>query len=400
MSGLRLGLVVAAAWLVLVPVAAGGGDDAGKRLEEVERALGRSREAQRELQLRAVDLDQETAGLRRRLVAAAKDIQDHEAKVSRLESELDRLSVTETVKLRRLKTQRGRFARVLMAVQRLASHPPEALIAQPLSPSDTVRGAILLRAAVPEIERRAGRLRGELDELAWARDEMTARRAELAAAAGALNQLRARLDKLLAEKNRLRRRTAAEERKAGRRVEELALKAEDLRDLMVRLEKDRLEQEKKNRQAATKSRLPPPPPGLSAPISKARGRLPYPAVGRLVGAYGQATATGLTRKGIDIATRPGAQVVATYDGRVVFAGAFRGYGQLLIIEHGEGYHSLLAGLARIDGVVGQWVLGGEPVGVMGRPDSGNPTLYVELRRNGQPINPLPWLAARKGKVSG
>ncbi len=93
-------------------------------------------------------------------------------------------------------------------------------------------------------------------------------------------------------------------------------------------------------------------------------------------------------------------MVSPHEGRVVFAGPFRRYGQLLIIEHGEGYYSLLAGLARIDGVIGQWILGGEPVGIMGRPGNGNPALYMELRRNGQPINPLPWLAARKGKVSG
>ena len=85
---------------------------------------------------------------------------------------------------------------------------------------------------------------------------------------------------------------------------------------------------------------------------------------------------------------------------MVFAGAFKGYGQLLIIEHGEGYHSLLAGLSRIDNTIGQQVLSGEPAGIMGNPKKGPPILYVELRRNGQPINPLPWLAARKSKVNG
>ena len=87
--------------------------------------------------------------------------------------------------------------------------------------------------------------------------------------------------------------------------------------------------------------------------------------------------------------------MAPYDGQVVFAGQFRGYGQILIIEHNEGYHTLLAGLSRIDCVVGQWLMAGEPVGRMGRPVDGNPELYLELRRNGQPINPLPWLMVRK-----
>jgi septal ring factor EnvC (AmiA/AmiB activator) len=124
-------------------------------------------------------------------------------------------------------------------------------------------------------------------------------------------------------------------------------------------------------------------------------------VGRLVGLYGQPTRTGLTRKGITIETSADATVIAPYEGHVVFAGKFRGYGQLLIIEHSEGYHTLLADLERIDCVIGQWVTAGEPVGAMGRPGSGDkPALYVELRRNGQPVNPLPWLTASKDKVSG
>ena len=113
-----------------------------------------------------------------------------------------------------------------------------------------------------------------------------------------------------------------------------------------------------------------------------------------------ADAYGTTSKGLTIQTRQGAEIVAPYDGRVVYAGPFRGYGQILIIEHSEGYHSLLAGLSRIDAAAGQWVLAGEPVGAMGQQETGEPELYLELRRNGRPINPLPWLALHKGKVSG
>ncbi|MCW9046109.1 MAG: peptidoglycan DD-metalloendopeptidase family protein, partial [Alphaproteobacteria bacterium] len=93
--------------------------------------------------------------------------------------------------------------------------------------------------------------------------------------------------------------------------------------------------------------------------------------------------------------RLGAHVVAPYDGRVVYAGPFRGYGQLLIIEHGEGYHTLLAGMERIDSVVGQWLLAGEPIGVMSKNKSKKPTLYLEMRKDGHPINPVPWLVASK-----
>jgi septal ring factor EnvC (AmiA/AmiB activator) len=144
-----------------------------------------------------------------------------------------------------------------------------------------------------------------------------------------------------------------------------------------------------------------------------RNSLTVPAAGRIVTRYGERTERAggrVSAKGIEIATRPGAQVVAPYDGKVVYAGPFRGYGRILIIEHGGRYHSLLAGLDRIDAVVGQWVLAGEPVGVMAdeteaggqgtRSAGRTPELYVELRRTGQPINPLPWLAQTGDKVRG
>ena len=378
--------------------------DAGRRLDDVERALDAGRKQAQDLEIMAAGLESEVRRLQRDRVAAARAIQDSEAEISRLEARLARLARSEAGKSARLAARRDQSVGVLMALQRLALHPPEAMIAQPMSLSQTVRSAILLRAAVPEIERRADRLRADLAGLARARREAGERRLQLASAVAGLAERRAHLNTLLARKTELKRRTATQAREAVRQVQALAREAQDLRDLLAHLEKERRQREAKAKAAAEDAARPgtlPASLGGEAPsISKARGMLPFPAVGRLTGRYGQAIRTGLTRKGITIETRAGAQVVSPHEGRVVFAGLFRKYGQLLIIEHGEGYYSLLAGLARIDGVIGQWILGGEPVGIMGRPENGNPALYMELRRNGQPINPLPWLAARKGKVSG
>lgn len=407
MPGIRLFLVAAfllsaplpAAWPAAAaatgPAAAA---DAEQRLGTVERALADGQRREKEIQTEAARLKAEVARLRRGLVAAARTIQEREAEIAGLEARLQEVETLAAGKRARLRERHGQFSRVLVALERLARYPPEALIAHPLSPAETVRGAILLRAAVPQIERRAGRLRDELDDLSRTRKVIAARRADLAAATTALAGERTHLDGLLAQKLALKRQTDAERRKVAERMRALAREAKDLRDLLARLESERRAREKQAAAAARPANPSAPVPGLS--MSRARGKLPFPAVGRVVGLYGQTTDTGLTRRGITIETAPGAQVVAPYEGKVVFAGLFRGYGQLLIIEHGEGYHSLLAGLVRIDSVIGQSVLAGEPVGVMGRQDDGKPTLYVELRRDGQPINPLPWLAARKGKVSG
>lgn len=135
-------------------------------------------------------------------------------------------------------------------------------------------------------------------------------------------------------------------------------------------------------------------------IRSARGYFIIPARGNLVQRFAENTSSGLAAKGISIETRLGAQVVAPFGGKIAFAGPFRNYGQILIIAHGEGYHTLLAGLGHIHARLGQKVLAGEPLGVMAASGGVRPRLYVELRQKGHPINPLPWLAADGGATRG
>ncbi len=399
-------MLLATVWVVPAVAAsdkAPDGKEAGKRLEEVKRALGEGREKARQLKNKAQAIERDLATLRRDMVAAAHIIQEQERRATGLVKALVKLKAEEQAKLARLAARRVQLAGILVALQRVARYPPEALIAQPMPPADTMRSAILLRAVVPEIENRAHRLRDDLEDLSQARREMAEKKTQLANITTGLESEHQRLAVLFGQNTALKHRTLAERRTEARRLKSLAGEAVTLRELLNRLNKSPRIAPRRQRPEA--ERRPSPetgatvaglPAGLTgAPISGQRGKLPPPAVGRIVGRYGQTTRTGLTKKGISLQTAPGAQVVAPYEGRVVYAGIFRGYGELLIIEHGEGYHSLLSGLARIDGTMGQWVVAGEPVGVMGRPDNVKPVLYVELRRNGQPINPLPWLSAQR-----
>lgn len=387
----------------------------GKKLENLEHALDEGRKKGLELDRKAASLAREVVGIRAKQVRVARIIQSHEAEITLLEDRLAELARTEGAQAEKLARRKGQFARVLTALRRIAGSPPEAFIAQPLSPGDTVRSAILLRATVPAIERQAFELRDDLRALMEARLETAKRKKDLARASKSMREQRARLDLLFNEKKRYKARTEDERRAARVRTKALAKEARTLRGLLARLKADRRKEDllkkKKNRLEFLKRRKGNAPQAKArkprlrqavalTPFGRSRGKLPFPAVGRLIGRYGEKTDGGLTRKGILIKTRSKAQVIAPYGGQVVFAGKFRSYGQLLIIEHGEGYHSLLAGMDRIDSVIGQSVLAGEPVGVMERSEERAPVLYLELRRNGQPINPLPWLTALKDKVNG
>ena len=165
--------------------------------------------------------------------------------------------------------------------------------------------------------------------------------------------------------------------------------------------------------AASGPMLSPKPMQPTTPFDQMRGALSLPASGRRVVSYGERTEVGATSKGIVIETRAGAQITSPSDGWIVYAGEFRSYGQLLIINGGGGYHVVLAGLTRIDAAVGQFVLAGEPVGAMGslgpgpaagaaRATAGKtpdapPVLYVEFRRDGRPFDPGPWWAPEGAK---
>lgn len=402
--------------------------DPDSRLKQLERELRQGETESQRLKRRAATLDAELKALSQRLVSQAQAVQDRELRVITLEALLADLLRQEREKSKELAANRAQFSRVLVALQRLARFPPEALLAHSGSPDKMVRSAILLRSVVPEIELRATRLKIDLQALADTRRETARQRLNLASANDDLDHQRKEIKALAAEKRRLLRSTLAERKKAARRVARLASEAKDLRHLLMTLEdarrkreaaakraaeqaaqraraairqaKKRVAEGQRAQQAAKAATISPPPPTTPRPIAKARGQLPFPAVGRVVRRYGEATSEGFARKGVDIQTRAGAQVISTYDGRVAYSGKFRGYGELLIIEHPGGYHTLLAGMARIDAEVGHQVTAGEPIGVMGNATSGKPILYLELRRQGQPINPLPWLAAVKNRVSG
>ena len=451
-----------------------------RRLKELEDALEQGHQEQQRIDQRASQIAREIEDLQASMVASARAVQEHEDSLSDLEQQLSDLNALEKDKSHTLELRRQQMSGVLAALERLAFRPSEALIAQPTSPADTVRSAILLRTVVPKIQESAKALKTELDSLTALRTDIAQQKQKISAEAGKLDGEHKRLTTLYDRKKQFQQETLEQRQETTRRLQAMAAEAEDLKDLIARLEAEakRRAQEAAERAAAEKaareaeraaekaahdaqvaaakaareaaiaaakaekerkaqeiaaarearkaeeqaarvareaqakadqasreaaqaaaSKAWQEPAGSARPFAQAEGMMPFPARGRVTVRFGQTTESGVPARGITIATRPSAQVVSPHEGQVVFAGPFRGYGLLLIIEHGEGYHTLLAGMARIDSNVGQHLLPGEPVGVMGQAESA-PFLYVELRHNGQPLNPLPWFTARKTKVSG
>jgi murein hydrolase activator len=397
------GAAVVVATLVLATTAPAGAAAVSDALRSTERAIIESKSAEARAAREAGRLAEERAALQQRMIALGAGILDSESALSALEATLAAARAEETSSAAALQRRRAQLIAALAAAMRIARRPPVAALGPGTAPADRVRSAILLRGAIPRLDRAAAELDRRIRRLAALRAGIVDKRKSIAATRRTLDAERARLNRLIARKDTLARSARARAAEAASRARALGERARDLRELMARIARAppparaTAPVEDEIPDAAT----PPTPAPQTGDVAKP---VPMPSIlparGRVVSSFGQDSGGGLNAKGIVIETRIAAQVISPADGTVVFAGPFRRYGQLLIIAHGGGYHTLLAGLARIVANVGDRLLAGEPVGEMGGSPNDKPTLYVELRREGRPINPLPWLSQLTSKVKG
>jgi septal ring factor EnvC (AmiA/AmiB activator) len=353
-------------------------------LRQVEQELLGSKSRARGLEEETARLKGELAQLQDRMILAASRIRKQEAVLFDIEAELDHVQAVEAEKLAKLARRREGTAITLAALTRVGLMPPQAVLFQPGSEIDRLRAASLLSSMVPEIEARASELRTDLATLSEVRRVRFSEHRAMADALAALRGERESLQDLHREAADRRKATALERAAEAARAMELAETARDLRALLTEL------------QAQSTRRTPAPQKqyaGLTNPAT-------LPALGKIVRRFGETSEVGTKLKGLEIETRQEAQIVAPAGGRVVFAGPFRGYGLLLIIAETSGYHVLLSGFAKLDCEVGQNMVVSEPVGRMGADGLKRPTLYMEVRRDGEPIDPLPWIASGERKVSG
>ena len=401
--------------LMLRPVMAA--DVSKADLAKMEREVQAQNLEHKKLQAQATQISLELTRISKDMIASAKQIQNSEEKISRMESELETLRADLKKAEENFVVEDDNLIKTLSALQNLALKPTEALFVQPLTPVEIIRSAMLLREAVPYLQENAARIREDLEKIENQKNLVEKQVARIIRQKKILENEHEQMKALVQRKSKIRNAVEIKSVKAKKKVERLASQANDLRDLLNKLEKQR--QEKLRRQEEERRRLaelkaaearraaeetkkleekqradlikfkPEVINEVGENFVKAKGHLLRPARGPVVTAYGEQMSKGVTSKGIIIKTRSQAQVISPYDGTVIFAGPFRGYGNLIIIEHGQGYLSLLVGLEEVDCELGQMLLAGEPVGQM--PESGDTRLYVELRKDNHPINPLTWI---------
>jgi septal ring factor EnvC (AmiA/AmiB activator) len=415
-------------------------EEAKKKLEATSEKLKSSRAQEEGLAQDVAALAEARAKLNTELIETAKRAQASEVNLSQTEAKLSELTDQVNVIKSSITERKETIVKMLSAMQRIGRTPPPALVTRRDDALAVVRSAMLLAQVFPELKYQADNLSQELEGLvaleARIREQRDAEKVET----DRLVAERSRIDLLLNEKKTKLSQSEAELQVTRQAAEQQAAEVTELNELVARLDEriakaevaqydaelaaeQALRARSQSQTLATPANeklieIKPDPTRLAfaspdrmkpaLPFEAAKGSLRLPAQGKQVKHFGEADGVGGTLKGLSLQTRAEARIVAPADGWVVYAGPFRSYGQLLILNAGGGYHVLLAGMGRIDVSLGQFVLAGEPIAVMGvsatasqgENDSLRPVLYVELRKDGRPIDPGPWWAEASEKVQG
>lgn len=429
-------------------------DEARKQLETRQKELEKVQERAQSLESDVGSLEAERARLNTKLMETAALIKKSEGQLTAIESRLGELEAQEKILKGSLAQRHDQIAKLLAALQRMGRNPPPVLVTRREDALEMVRSAMLLASAFPELGSQARELATKLNELVRVMTDIRTQGEELKAEMRRLTDARTRLSGLMEAKKVSLDQHQSELTQMRAAAAEISSSVVGLNDLIAKLDQavktntglGKYER-KQEQQAAAELRpaitepgagtqqppaanAPPSSPATKGPqvaeltpstrlgspgriepeiaFDKAQGLLPLPVQGKRVLAFGEKTQFGGQSKGIVLETRQGAQVTSPCDGWIVYAGEFRSYGQLLIINAGGGYHVLLAGLSQIDVQPGQFVLATEPVGTMSgwpqlaQPASANsaPVLYVEFREEGRPIDPDPWWVKGDQKVQG
>jgi murein hydrolase activator len=397
-----------------------------QRALELEAARDQQRSAaelQEKLKAAIAAIGQDRSKLNAQLIDVAGRVRSVETRIDDAEARLRPLDAREAQIRASLDSRRSEIAEVLSALQRAGRRAPPALLVRPEDALMSLRTAMLLGSVVPEMRARAGKLVSDLGELITLRKAIATERDQLALDRDKIAEDQTRLASLVDERQKKQSAAEKDMEAESTRAVALARQVDSLQGLIAKMEQDVKGAAKAAETASlqgTPAALNGKPnlgalkdPGRLSPamaFASTKGSLAMPVNGVKIREFGGSDGVGGLQKGISLASRAGAQVTTPCDGWVVYAGPFRSYGQLLILNAGGGYHVLIAGMERISVSIGQFVLTGEPIATMGSTsqiasvlaaNATRPVLYIEFRKDGTPIDPGPWWAANEGeKVRG
>jgi len=387
-------LLCSSAFAASIPPPSVAGRTLAERYQQAQQALANQRNNEEKTRAERDRLAAEAKSLQDRLIANAAKVQELEAAYEGTEAGLARLNQSIKNIEADLNRDRDRVAHLLAVLQRLQTDQPPALALRPDDSLAAVRGTLQMGAMLPPVYQEATYLAKQLKTLSDNKLAVVTKAAQARTQAEALRTARTSLDRLLEQKSADQLKTEAKLSELHDVTEEIGRETTDLKALI-----DRIANLRGNGNTAEGMTVVTPKAAKTAPL--ALGSLRLPVIGKVTPGdpAGPGRTPGINGPlGLWFETSGKAEAVAPADSEVVFAGSYQKFGQVLILEIAGGYHLTLAGLGRIDVHIGDLVLAGEPVGVL--PEGRAARLYLELRRNGQAVDPAPWMSAEIRKAKG
>lgn len=366
--------------------------------KDKEQALGsldlelKEQEKTREaLSQKMQEIDETLDKTKENLIDVTRSVQENEDRLASLNARIESLELKKSVLEDKLATDKVSVSRLILALERIRRTPPEAMIARPESPYKTAQSAMLMGDIIPAINRHANGLKNNLETIETVARDLKIEQDEAHELSLTLQKQQEHLENLIEQRKDLYVQTDKDLKAREISIQKISLQAQSLKDLVSRLKDEEKRETARRKKVEEEDRIAnarPIPKPQKEPQESLKKGVQLPVSGAILTRYKEKDDLGAQSNGLTIEARAGSIVVAPMSGKIQFTGAFKRYGNLIIIEHENGYHSLVAGLEKIDTVVGQSVSVGEPIGKMPHKSlQTNSKLYYELRKSGNPVNP-------------
>lgn len=355
-------------------------------LNKMQEDLQKFSKQQMSLEEKIEKIEGDLKSTRKQLVKTSRLIQSNEKELLRLENQIKEREDEKAVLMEKLLNDRHQIGKLIMAMRKIEEVPPEAIIIRPGAPLKTAQSAMIMEDIVERLKVRTKSLNDDIERLQQISEELLQKRSKVAEASNILEADYKKLAGLIAQKQDVFSESHKDLKAQQQEVTRISLQSNSMKDLLKNLEDER--EEARQRELAKAVSMGKPSFRIPSAIPSQDGGTRLPLSGIIRVGYGQTDHLDAQSQGLWIEGRAGALIVAPMSGVIRYAGPFKNYGNIVIVEHKKGYHSLIAGLEKVDTLVGHSVVAGEPLGILARnAASDTPMLYYELRRGGRAVDP-------------
>ena len=389
-------------------------DKTKQQLKELEDALKEQRKQDKTLDTTLKQQENSLSDLRKRLIQATNEIVQNQKKMDDLEKQFEGTAAQIDKKMELLGMQKGTVSSTISTMIDLSLTPKEAYLLQKMAENKPLYQQKIIAVILPQLKQKEDIIAKDLTELESLKSKLRKQKNLLDTAAKKLQKQQKEMDSLVEQRQKLLNKTSDKKADIGAKIDKLGKDAQDLKELMEKLalekikEEQRLLEEQKAREKKaaeeakraelakkastakkTQDTAKKTEKQSSAANKKAESqpKIMYPLSGKVITNFGYKDKNGIVSDGTTIEARGGSPIVAPYNGKIAFAGPFRGYGNIVIIQHPSGFYSFLSGFGHIDAIVGQEVAQGEPIGALPNIENKKQRLYFEWRKTDKPLKP-------------